>query len=200
MSYITHIIIVCQIKYDKKIKTKIINNMLKKVLLYVTIYLIVCNERGIYMNNDNQRKVAAAVIILVGVLVIALIVIFAINGKKANDGTDNEQKNYEELEDGTLKNNNDNVSKTKKIGDIELEQASLIYKNSDSVLTVNVKNNGTALTNLRINIKYIGNTGEVLGTSLGYVGAIQNGETKQITSGITTDVVNIKDIEYEIMQ
>ncbi len=151
------------------------------------------------MNNENNRKLVAGLIVLVGILVIVLILVFALKGKTNNDTT-GEQKNYQELEDGTKKNTSSEVSKVKTIGDIKIEQASLVYKNSESVLTVNVTNNGADQSNLRISIKYIGNDGNVLETSLGYVGKILKNETKQITAGINTDVANIKDIQYEIMQ
>lgn len=151
--------------------------------------------------NEKQRTMVAIGIIAIGLIVVVLILIFALNKNKVNNNEDQVDKsNYTEQEDGTKVNTSDKISKNKQIGDIQIEQSSLVYKNSESVLTINVVNKGETQNNLRLNIKYIGTDGSTILESTGYVGKILKEETKQITVQVTTDIANIEDIQYEIMQ
>ncbi len=151
--------------------------------------------------NDNQRKMVAIGIVAVGIIVIVIILLLALNKNKGNNNENQvDTSNYTEQEDGTKVNTSDKISKTKQIGDIQIENANLVYKNSESVLTINVVNKGEVQNNLRLKIKYIGTDGSTILESTGYVGKILKEETKQITVQVTTDIANIEDIEYEIMQ
>ncbi len=150
--------------------------------------------------NENQRKIVAVGIIAIGIVVIVIILLLALNKNKGNNNENQvDTSNYTEQEDGTKVNTSDKILKIKQIGDIQIENANLVYKNSESVLTINVVNKGEVQNNLRLKIKYIGIDGSTILESTGYVGKILKEETKQITVQVTTDIANIEDIEYEIL-
>ncbi|MDD2627914.1 MAG: hypothetical protein PHR25_03505 [Clostridia bacterium] len=111
-----------------------------------------------------------------------------------------ESINYESNLDGSKINMNEEIAKDQKIGNILIEKSNITYENGISKLTSKVTNNGVAKENLKFTIKLIGNNGNTLAELIGLVGKIEVGQTKYISSKITKDITNAKQIVYEIIQ
>ena len=155
------------------------------------------------MNNSTyqrQRKVAFTIVILIAVIIIvALTVIFL--GKKDNTQAQTESdKNYTQSATGVKVNTSTDVSKDKTVNGVVLSSNTLVYEDGMTKLNSKVTNDATEKANLRFKVKFIDNTGNVMAESVGYVGQISANETKYIDSYITTDVVNAKDIVYEVIE
>lgn len=155
------------------------------------------------MNNSTyqrQRKVAFTIVILIAVIIIvALAVIFL--GKKDNTQAQTESdKNYTQSATGVKVNTSTDVSKDKTVNGVVLSSNTLVYEDGMTKLNSKVTNDATEKANLRFKVKFIDNTGNVMAESVGYVGQISANETKYIDSYITTDVVNAKDIVYEVIE
>lgn len=150
----------------------------------------------------KQRKTVALLLVLVAIVIIIVMAV-SILGNKHNTTTNeatNETTNYTTNGDGSKVNTSTDVSSDKKVGDVVIEQSNIVYTNGTSKLTSKVTNNGAAQENLRFTVKFIANDGSVIAQSVGYVGQINQNETRYIDSYITTDVSNAKDITYEVMQ
>jgi uncharacterized protein YxeA len=151
------------------------------------------------MNNEKSRKLVALGLITIGVVIIIIIFLIAPMLNKEKTG-DTNNSNVQVNSDGSKVNTNTNITGAKTIGDINIENTSLVYANSVTTLTTNVTNKGSAKANLRISVKFVNAAGETLGETVGYVGKIATNETKSVFSEITTDVADATDIIYEIMQ
>lgn len=157
------------------------------------------------MNDKGLERNKWLIILIVSVVIVAVVVgIILINKRGSNKDNKNQQvitntKNYTEQADGTKVNTSGELSKTKIVENITIEKSELVYKNGTSKLTSKVTNNGVAKENLRFKIKFIANDGTTISESVGFLGAIKENEIKYIDSSITFDVLNAKDITYEIM-
>ncbi|MNV78849.1 hypothetical protein D3C71_1723660 [compost metagenome] len=108
--------------------------------------------------------------------------------------------NYEETAGGNKVNTSQEISETKNVDDLKIEQGKLVYENGTSKLTSKVTNNGESRENLIFDVKFIANDGTVIATSKGLVGDIKANEVKYIESNITLDVVGAKDVVYEVVK
>jgi hypothetical protein len=149
---------------------------------------------------QRQRKIASTIVILIGVIIIvALAVIFL--GKKENTQLQTENdKNYTQSATGVKVNTSTDVSKDKTVNGVVLSSNTLVYEDGMTKLNSKVTNDATEKANLRFKVKFMDNDGNVMAESVGYVGQISANETKYIDSYITTDVVNAKDIVYEVIE
>lgn len=150
------------------------------------------------MKNGKYGSTTIIPLILVAAIVVLFIFLIAQNVKnKAPE----EVENYVEQGNGTKVNTSSDVSKEKKVGDVVIEKSQLIYSGGITKLTSKVTNLGIETKNgIKFKIKFIANDKTVMAESEGYIGAIKPGEVRYINSSITRDVVDAKDIVYEIVK
>lgn len=142
-----------------------------------------------------------SLIIIVAIILIIISIIFMIKQGDENSKLEGENKNknnYETNMDGSKINTSEEVSKEQKVGNILIEKSSIVYENGISKLTSKVTNDNIEKESLKFTIKFIDNNNEIIAESVGLVGKIKSGETKYISSNITSDVTNAKSIIYEI--
>ena len=153
---------------------------------------------------EYKRKNLSIVFILIAVVIIVVIAINAFkNNNTGNNVLDNEKQNttnYTTTVEGNKVNTSEEVSQDKKVGEILLEKSKIVYENGTSKLTSKVTNDSVSKDKLRFKVKFITNDGSVIAESVGFVGEIKANETKYIDSYITSDVSNVKNIVYEIME
>jgi hypothetical protein len=154
--------------------------------------------------EDKKKLVIAIIIFLLFIMIIAAIIVNFKNYSKnvgiAESTALNDTINYVTTLDGNKTNMSDQLAADKKVGDILLEKNTIVYRNGISKLTSKVVNDNIAKDNLRFKVKFIANDGTVIAESVGFAGSIKENETKYIESNITADVVNAKDIVYEIIE
>jgi len=142
-----------------------------------------------------------SLIIIVAIILIIISIIFMIKQGDENSKLEGENKNknnYETNMDGSKINTSEEVSKEQKVGNILIEKSSIVYENGISKLTSKVTNDNIEKESLKFAIKFIDNNNEIIAEAVGLVGKIKSGETKYISSNITSDVTNAKSIIYEI--
>ena len=155
------------------------------------------------MNSKSQHQIRLLIIGIV--LVIAIIVVIASVNKNKNIVVDETQQptnvetNFTQAADGTKVNTSEELSQTKEVGDVIIKQTKLVYSNGTALLTSTVTNNGIAKDNLRFKIKFIANDGSVIAEAIGFVGQIKANQTTTISSSITLDTSNAKDVVYELI-
>lgn len=150
---------------------------------------------------QRKRRLAATLIILIAIVIIVALAVIAL-GKKENNAQPpaENDKNYTQSATGVKVNTSDDVSKDKTVNGVVLSSNQIVYEDGMSKLTSKVTNDSTEKANLRFKVKFIDNAGNVMAESVGYVGQIRANETKYIDSYITTDVVNAKDVVYEVIE
>lgn len=140
-----------------------------------------------------------SLIIIVAIILIIIPIVIIIKQGNENSKLEGENKNnYETNMDGSKINISEEVSKEQKVGNILIEKSSIVYENGISKLTSKVTNDNIEKESLKFTIKFIDNNNEIIAESVGLVGKIKSGETKYISSNITSDVTNAKSIIYEI--
>lgn len=154
------------------------------------------------MKNKKQGVSKTSLIVITLIIVIIVTIIVVVKNNNENNKLEEESKNknnYETNMDGSKINTSEEVSKNQKVGDILIEKSSIVYENGISKLTSKVTNDNIEKESLRFTIKFIDNNNEIIAQSVGLVGKIKAGETKYISSNITNDVTNAKNIIYEIL-
>lgn len=91
------------------------------------------------------------------------------------------------------------IDSDKKDSQIILEESKIIYVAGTSILTSKITNNGIARYNLSFKIKLISYDGSVIAQFPGYVGKIGSNEIKYVDSYISKNILDYKDIVYEII-
>lgn len=147
------------------------------------------------MDRVNFFKIGLLIIVI---LVISLIGIKILKKDNIIEETKQNGKNYLEAEDGTKTNISEIIKETQKIDDVLIEDAGLIYKNSETILKTKVTNNSGIVKTIKFKIYFNDESGNKIEESFGYVGNIAPNETRVLETSITTDVSNSKSIKYEI--
>lgn len=145
-------------------------------------------------------------ILIVSVVLIAsvtVIVVVVNKNRVGNNRTivtivDKEDLNYEKLSDGSKINISDDVKQLKRIGVIIISNTKIIYSNGVTTLTAKVTNDNIEKDNLIFNIKFISIDGSIIKELTGETGLIRKNETKNLKISITEDLVDVKNIVYEI--
>ncbi|MDD2376936.1 MAG: hypothetical protein PHD15_06135 [Clostridia bacterium] len=155
------------------------------------------------MNSKSQHQIRLLIIGIVVVIAI-IVVIASISKNKSNVVSEGEQPknteiNFKQTTDETKVNISEELSKDKEVGDVIIKQSKIVYSNGKTLLTSTVINNGIAKDNLRFKVKFIANDGSIITESIGFIGQIKANETKTISSSITLDTSNSKNIVYELI-
>lgn len=152
--------------------------------------------------NQRQRKVVAAEIISFAIIVITLMTITVLSRSTSNNKliqSKDEDTNYALDKGGVVVNTSKSIAKDKTVQGIVLSENKIVYENGMSKLQSKVINDGNERANLKFSVKFISNDGSVIAESIGFVGDIKANETKYIDSYITLNVVNAKDVVYEVL-
>lgn len=152
------------------------------------------------MNSDMKGRniLAIALVIIVIILVVTLIVVGLYKNNNGGEGNVPTAPNYIVQADGTKVNTTSKVQQTKKVNDLVIENSKVVYENGVTKLNAKVINNGEKIDNLSFNIKFIANDNSIVYEMEGYVGTIDKAKTSYIASSVTRDIVDVKDITYEI--
>ena len=156
--------------------------------------------------TSQERKI---IFTAIGILLVILLIVIGVKtfGKPKNNvavennnnTTVNEEKYTVDLSDGTKLNNSEELKNTKKYKGLEISNIQFTSKNGSSVLLADVKNTGT--TNFvaeEVKVVLIGENGETIKEIGAYIPSVAAGESKEINSIVTAEVVaNIKDFKIE---
>ena len=157
-------------------------------------------------NNFNNGISLYEFILIVSVVLIASVTVVVVVVNKNRVGSnrtfvkivDQEDLNYEKLSDGSKINISDDVKQLKRIGIVIISNTKIIYANGVTTLTAKVTNDNIEKENLIFNIKFIAIDGSVVKEVIGETGLIRENETKYLKTIITEDLVDVKNIIYEI--
>ncbi len=152
----------------------------------------------------NQIKL----LMLVGVIIVAVLIVMFIAVNISNldvyfgnaQNSSNLPSSYEKTSSITKVEVADKLSPTNIKSNILLEQNKLIHVSGTSILTTKVTNVGITKDNIRYKIKFILYDGSTIIEIMAFVGKIKANEIKYVDSYITTNLSNLKDITYEIIQ
>ncbi len=153
--------------------------------------------------NKKEKKL---VFRLIGVMVIILLIVIAVkaiggkkdNENKPNNTQKNEGKYVTQLEDGTKVNNSDALQKTKKYKSISISGIQYTSKNGSSVLLADLTNTGSStFEREEITIEILGENNEIIDTISAVLPRMESGQTKQLNAIATADIVNAKDFKIK---
>ena len=153
-------------------------------------------------------KLKELMIVLAIIIVLLIVIIVGVSGKKENK-VDLEQKPevgaieenkveefVEEKLDGTKVNTSSELSKTKTIDGLEINNIRLIGSGNASQLIADVKNpTDKTLGDFEVKIVLLDKEGKELVTVGGYIDKVEPGETIELNSSVTVDVTNAYDFK-----
>ena len=154
--------------------------------------------------TNKEKKV---VFTLIGVMVVVLLIVVIVKtvnkpegenlGNTIQQAEENEEKYVTELEDGTKLNNSEELNNTHTYKGVEISNIQFTSQNGSSVLLADVRNTGSeTFEEEEATIVLIGENNEEREIAV-YIPSLSAGETKQINSIVTADVVNVKDFRVE---
>ncbi|MCX8074913.1 MAG: hypothetical protein N2749_04940 [Clostridia bacterium] len=147
--------------------------------------------------KDFKKKIVIVILVATFILLIGISIFLYINKKK--DNSIPKDQNFVTDSKGIKTNTSVEISKEKKVSSIIIEQTKVTYENNMTRLTSKVTNNGQKQENLRFLITFIDNSSNKIGSTVGYIGTLENNEIKYIDSYVELDLVNAKDVIYEII-
>ena len=117
-------------------------------------------------------------------------------------GCDKEEDVKKKEDTGVNVNTKEDIIKDQTVGDFEFTNTSMIEENGLTTITTSIKNNSNVAKNVPIfTIVVKDRGGSVIEETIGYVGGeIKAGETKQVTTSITSSLADAYSIEYKINQ
>ena len=107
-----------------------------------------------------------------------------------------EEKFVEVLDDGTKLNKSENLKTDKTYKTVGISNIQFTSQNGSSVLLADLTNKGNSTferEEVRVNI--LGENGEVIDTIAAVIPKMEVGETNELNTIVTADLVNAKDIE-----
>ena len=148
--------------------------------------------------KKNEKR-----LILVLLIILAILVGIKLKSGKKVETVEPEieeeevvEEYVEVLEDGTRLNTSEELSKTKKVDTLEFTNIQLTNQNGQSVLLADVKNTGTASTDVMlVDIIILDKSGAQLGKVSGIVSPLNAGETTQFNTSMTIDYANAYDFQ-----
>ena len=154
--------------------------------------------------TNKEKKV---VFTLIGVMVVVLLIVVIVKtvskpegenlGNTIQQAEENEEKYVTELSDGTKLNNSEELNNTHTYKGVEISNIQFTSQNGSSVLLADVRNTGSeTFEEEEATIVLIGENNEEREIAV-YIPSLSAGETKQINSIVTADVVNVKDFRVE---
>lgn len=117
-------------------------------------------------------------------------------------GCDKEEDVKKKENNGVNVNTKEDIIKDQTVGDFEFTNTSMIEENGMTTITTSIKNNSSVAKNVPIfTIIVKDRGGSVIEETIGYVGGeIKAGETKQVTTSITSSLADAYSIEYKLNQ
>ena len=153
--------------------------------------------------TNKEKKV---VFTLIGIMVVVLLIVVIVKtvnkpeeslGNTIQQAEENEEKYVTELADGTKLNNSEELNNTHTYKGVEISNIQFTSQNGSSVLLADVRNTGSeTFEEEEATIVLIGENNEEREIAV-YIPSLSAGETKQINSIVTADVVNVKDFRVE---
>lgn len=154
--------------------------------------------------TNKEKKV---VFTLIGVMVVVLLIVVIVKtvskpegenlGNTIQQAEENEEKYVTELADGTKLNNSEELNNTHTYKGVEISNIQFTSQNGSSVLLADVRNTGSeTFEEEEATIVLIGENNEEREIAV-YIPSLSAGETKQINSIVTADVVNVRDFRVE---
>ena len=153
--------------------------------------------------TSKEKKV---VFTLIGIMVVILLIVMIVKGVNKPDESqgnttqiaeENEEKYVTELSNGTKLNNSEELNGSHTYKGVEISNIQFTSQNGNSVLLADVTNTGsTSFAEERATIVLIDENNEERRIGL-IIPSLAVGETKQINSIVTADVVNVKDFRIE---
>ena len=162
------------------------------------------------VQEEKGFRLVYLLLIIVVVIVAIIVIVNIVNGKKENTGNtvENQEtpqveqpvedtaKHTQTLEDGTKINTSSVLTEKKKLGDLELENIQLTYKNGITTLLCNVRNNSqSSVVEQRIEISLLDDEGNTIYTMKGMIEELEPGETTQLNTAVTADFSNAYNFE-----
>lgn len=152
------------------------------------------------------KKEKKVVFTLIGIMVVVLLIVVIVKtvnkpdeslGNTIQQAEENEEKYVTELADGTKLNNSEELNNTHTYKGVEISNIQFTSQNGSSVLLADVRNTGSeTFEEEEATIVLIGENNEEREIAV-YIPSLAAGETKQINSIVTADVVNVRDFRVE---
>ena len=171
------------------------------------------------VNSKMSTKEKMWIVLLIAVIAIAIALIVGLGSNRVtdesivgeqgqaqtqgqtqgdNDAATEETETYaSKLEDGTRMNTSNEFNTTKKYKDLEISNIQFTEKNGMSVLLADVKNTGSSKHEEEVvKITIVGEDGKETQVRA-IIEEIEAGETAQLNTSMTADMVNAKDFKVE---
>ena len=145
------------------------------------------------------------ILVLLIMLVIAGIIFFMMKGKQEKEFKQNresnitqreEEKNYEELEDGIKLNTSPALRETKIVNGLEIRNIQISSKNNQSVLLAEIENKmGKETKETLIDVIVLDKQGKEIGKMSGMIAPLKQGEKMQLNISSMHDYTDAYDFE-----
>ena len=151
------------------------------------------------------KKTKKIIFILISIIILVILIIIIVNATRreeklnnSNEIVESEEKYVMQLTNDTKLNKSEELNKIHTYKDIEISAIQFTSQNGNSVLLADVKNTGKKeFTAEEVIIVLIGENNEEKRKIAVYIPNLAAGETKQINSIVTADVINVKDFKIE---
>lgn len=161
--------------------------------------------------TQKEKKVIYTIllIMLMSILIILCIKIFGKTNEmpvskslqeqnKNIENNQNEEKHVTQLSNGIKLNSSEALKGVKKYKDLEISNIQLTSKNNSNVILANVKNIGnTTFNNEIIKFTILGENDEIIAILFPVIPNIPAGETRQLNTETTKNIINAKDFKIE---
>lgn len=154
------------------------------------------------MNSKEKKLIIVLVLITIAVsLTIMLLKNNMSSEKELETAEEDDGKYVVSLSDGTKLNVSEDLNSIKKYKDLEISNVQYTEYDGQCVLLADVTNKGSDIHKLEeVNMKIIGENGDILTEMKSIIGEINPGETIKLNVTITASMINIKDFVIEELE
>ncbi len=146
--------------------------------------------------GDRSKYKKERIISLIVILAIILLVsYFVISGKLSGDKTVSNN-----TDEQSTTNQNKSITEEKKVGDFVISNSEISASSDFSSLIAKIKNNGKAVEDLQLSVKFYDKDKNVVYEGIMSAGNLDEGMESEISIGLSMDLSNITDVEYGIME
>lgn len=164
----------------------------------------------------KKNNILKIILIIVVVLLLAVAIVFLVKKFVSNNDINNEIINntpvehnlnelkfdkYTKVENGVIKNISEKVKEEKVVDEFTITDYELTYERGTRLVgTVKNNSNKNITERTKVTIKFLDDTGAELGYMIGSIPPVDAGDTVQINTTTTTEIMNVYDVKVEKMQ
>lgn len=149
--------------------------------------------------NKQKNKISVFTIGIIAIILIAMLVIIIISFNSMKKNKVEKAGDYAIInEEGNKENSSPKMEEEKSFENVKFTDIKIEYKDEATYITANVTNTSNEkISEKMINIKLLNDKQEEVENVKAYIPDLEVGETKEFTTAITLDVVDIYDIQIE---